>query len=71
MADELSSLKTVAGAVRVVRFDHSSVSGYDSTGISTEGFKMEYIVHFEGVGRPDDLPLLSYERADSVNCGKT
>lgn len=70
VADALSALKSVAGAVRVTRFDHSSLSGYDSTEINTAGFRMEYIMHFEGVGRPDDLPLLSYGRLDSVNCGK-
>lgn len=70
VADALSTLGSVGGAVRVSRFDHSSLSDYDLTSINTEDFKMEYVVHFEGAGRPDDLPLLTYNRMDSVNCGK-
>lgn len=70
VANELSALNSAAGAVRVTRFDHSAVNGYDSTGINTHDFKMEYIVHFEGVRRPGNLPLLSYGRLDSVACGK-
>lgn len=70
MANKLSALDTIAGAVRVTRFAHSNMSGYDSTGINTEDFKMEYVVNFEGAGRPSDLPLMSFERLDSVDCGK-
>ena len=71
VSDALSALQSVAGAVRVNRFDHSSLSGYDSTSVSTESFKMEYVVHFEGAERPSDLPLLSFNRLDSVNCGES
>lgn len=70
MANKLSALDTIAGAVRVTRFDHSNMSSYDSTGINTEDFKMEYVVNFEGAGRPNDLPLMSFERLDSVDCGE-
>lgn len=66
----MSALESVAGAVRVSRFDHSSLSGFDSTAINTERFKMEYVVHFQGAARSGDLPLLTYGRMDDVNCGK-
>ena len=70
VAGALSALESVAGAVRVNRFDHSTLSGFDSTDVNTDRYKMEYIVHFEGAARSGDLPLLTYGRNDDVNCGK-
>lgn len=58
------------GAIRVNRFVHSRLSGYDLTSVNTEDFKVEYIVHFEVLARPDDLPLLAFNRVDSINCGE-
>lgn len=69
VAGALSALESVAGAVRVSRFDHSSLSGFDSTDVNTDRYKMEYIVNFEGAARSGDLPLLTYGRNDDVNCG--
>lgn len=54
----------------MTRFTHSSHAGYDLTGIGTREYKLEYLIHFEGVARPGDLPLLSHGRLDSVSCGK-
>lgn len=51
------------------RFDHSNLSSFDPTGINTDRYKMEYIVHFEGAARSGDLPLLTFGRNDDVNCG--
>ncbi|CAM9203511.1 unnamed protein product, partial [Choristocarpus tenellus] len=69
VADALSGLSNIAGAVRVLRFDHSERFSYDTTTINTLKYQMEYIVSFDGVARPGDLPLLTSNQLDSVSCG--
>lgn len=53
------------------RFDHSSLGGFDSTGVQTGLFKMEYVIHFHGAARPANLPLLGKAITDiTLDCGK-
>lgn len=69
VAGALSALESLAGAVRVTRFDHSALDNYDSSGVGTDLFMMEYLVHFHGLARPADLPLLT-ALVDAGDCGE-
>ena len=71
VAAALSALESVAGAVRVNRFDHSSLDSLDSTTVNTDLFNMEYIVHFYGLARPADLSALTYTVDSDGDCGET
>lgn len=66
----MSALESVAGAVRVSRFDHSSLDGFDGSSVDTGLYKMEYVIHFHGPARPANLPLLGYT-VDASACGET
>ncbi len=69
VAAALSALESVAGAVRVHRFDHSSLG--DPTDVNTLLYKMEYIVHFHELARPADLNPLTFTADSNGGCGKT
>lgn len=70
VANALSALQTINGAVRVKRYDHSNLYGFDMTATYPDSFNMEYIIYFRGAAKPHDLPLLAFDRMDSINCGK-
>ena len=67
----MSALESVAAAVRVNRFDHSSLDNLDLTTVNTDLFNMEYIVHFHGLARPADLPALTYTVDSDGGCGES
>lgn len=67
----MSALESLAGTVRVSRFDHSTLGDFDLTTIHTGLFKMEYVIHFHGAARPADLPLLVEVAIDDAGtCGE-